>query len=176
MIRLIGACLTIGGMAGAGMCICMERDLRVRQLKGLGQVFEMVAGEISYSCISLPEVLTEIGRKLSEVGTEEVGAVLYRAGVRLCDGSGQDVETVWTEEMEPFLGQTKLEKQEKELVLSFPAAVWFLDGPRQQTAVLSFAHKLQEAALLAQEKERETNRLTMAASLAGGVFAAIMLL
>lgn len=176
MIALIGAFLTMAGAVGAGICICMDREGRVRQLRSLERAFEVMAGEISYSRISLPEVLKETGEKMPAQGFEAIGAALCRIGDRLCDGSGQDVETVWKEEMEGFLKQTKLAGQEKELVLSFPSAVWFLDGPRQQAAVLAYAQGMREAACLAQKKKQEENRLTMALSLACGAFAAIMLL
>lgn len=176
MIALIGAVLTMAGAAGTGVCICMERGRRVQQLRSLERVFTVMAGEISYSRISLPEVLEETGEKMMAQSFEPIGEVLCRMGGRLCDGSGQDIETVWTEEMEQFLRQTKLAKKEKEFVLSFPAAVWFLDGPRQQAAVLEFAQGMHEAAAMAQRKEQEENRLTMAVSLACGALAAIVLL
>lgn len=176
MIALAGACLILIGTVGAGACICGERERRIQQLGSMERFFEAVAGEISYSRISLPEVLAEIGEKMLAQDQGEIGKTVWKIGERLCDGSGQDVETVWKEEMGRFLQQTKLTKRERELVLCFPAAVCFLDGPRQQAAVLRFAQGMKEAAGLAQKKKQEENRLTMAVSLACGALAVIMLL
>lgn len=176
MLKLIGACLIVVGATGAGGCICTERACRIRQLEALARTFSLIAGEISYSRISLPEIFMETGEKLKEPADFGIGPVLVRIGGRLFDGSGQDIREVWQEEMRMLLSETKLRVQEKELVLSFPDAVWFLDGLRQQTAVTEFARTLQEAAQQAGKRRREEDRITMAFCLACGFLAAILLL
>lgn len=153
----------------------MERRCRVRQLEALARTFSLIAGEISYSRISLPEIFAETGEKLKGPGDFCVGTALSRIGQRLFDGSGQDMETVWKEEMGSFLGETRLRAQEKNLVLSFPDAVWFLDGPRQQAAVIEFSERLRETARLAGGAQKEEDRVTMAFCIAGSILAAILL-
>lgn len=175
MFKLIGACLTVAGAIGAGGCVCMERQCRIRQLEALARAFSLIAGEISYSRISLPEIFMETGEKLKGPEDFGVGSILLQIGERLLDGSGQDMTVVWKEEMGNFLGETKLRAQEKNLVLSFPDAVWFLDGPRQQSAVAEFAQRLHKTARLAGEARKEEDRVTMAFCIAGSILTAILL-
>ena len=184
MLETLGACLTILGAAGAGQCICRDKKEKVRQLFLLAETFSMVAGEIAYSRISLPEVLMEVGEKRKtaagaasekEQVTAKLGEALFAAGSRMCDGSGRDFSEVWQEAMGQFVQYTGLDPGERELLLSFPACVWYRDGSRQQAAVALFSEKLQEAAEAAAQKERENGRVTMAVSLACGTLAAILL-
>ena len=61
------------------------------------------------------------------------------------------------------------------MILSFPSAVWYLDGQRQQAAVEAFAQRFMEEAKRARQAQKEENRITMAVSIACGAFAAILL-
>lgn len=176
MLSTIGACLTLGGSFGAGCCICMERKTRAAQLQILGRAFELTAGEIAYSRIPMPDVFTEIGEKMKKPEFIRLGDTFIRIGGRLNDSSGQDLAEVWQEEMSSFLKETKLGRDEKEQVLSFPAAVWYLDGERQQTAVLAFAEDMHKAAQEAGQRAARENRATMAVSLSCGILAAILLI
>ncbi len=176
MLTWIGAVLTIIGSAGAGACICAERKKRAMQLALLGRAFELTAGEIAYSRISLPEVFTEVGEKLKMQEQERLGETLEKIGNRLADGSGQDITLVWQEEMGDYLKQTGLKAAQKEQALAFPLALCYQDGQRQQAAVLDFAAGMQEAAFKTAERAAEENRITIAASLALGAFAAILLI
>ncbi|HJA30087.1 MAG: hypothetical protein DBX58_03005 [Clostridiales bacterium] len=173
MLAVIGACLTMLGAVGAGGCICLERKNRIAQLSVFMQAFSMMAGEIAYSRISLPEVFSEVGSRMEE--SDGLGEVFGRLGRRLCDGKGQDIRTIWGEEMGRYLLRTRLSAGEKEMILSFPSAVWYLDGQRQQAAVEAFAQRFMEEAKRARQAQKEENRITMAVSIACGAFAAILL-
>lgn len=175
MLSLAGAILTLAGSFGAGYSICMERKNRTAQLQILGRAFALISGEIAYSHIPLAEVFLEIGEKIRKPEFWQLGEVFLQIGSRLNDSSGQDFAAVWQEEMDSFLRGTKLNEKEKERVLSFPAAVWYLDGERQQKAVLEFAGNMKTAAAQAQVKAAEENRITLAVSLACGALAAILL-
>lgn len=174
--KLAGAACTLAGAAGTGLCICRERRLRAEQLSVLEKVFSQAAGEISYSRIPLPEIFAETGERLRETPDFGLGEVLLRIGKRLRDGSGADMGRVWREEMDAFLKKTKLSAAEKGLILSFPEAVWFLDGKRQEAAVLEYAARMHEAAGLVQKRRREEDKITMAFCLALSAMAAILLM
>lgn len=173
--KLAGMLLTLAGAAGAGLCICGERRLRMEQLRAFEKAFSLIAGEISYSRISLPEVLTETGEKMCGPTAFGLGEALIRIGRELSDGSGQDIKTVWKEEMSVFLKRTKLNEEEKSLILSFTEAVWFLDGPRQQAAVLEYAAQLRQAAETVQKRRSEEDKITMAFCIACSAMAVILL-
>lgn len=170
----IGAALLMAGAAGCGLCICRERCERTRQLRMLEHIFEMAAGEIGYSRISLPEVLLQTAQKQS--ADPVFNACLIRTAHRLCDGCGQDMDRIWREEMEGWIQNSALLKEEKELLFSFPERIWYLDGGRQQAAVADFSNQMGQAAGQAQKKEREENKVTMLVSTACGIFTALMLL
>lgn len=175
-LKWSGVFMIMAGAVGTGICICRDRCSRVLQLKALERAFFLVAGEISYSRISLPEIFVEVGEKMYKTEEGKLGDCIYRIGERMQENRGQDIGTVWQEEMSGYLAGTKLEEQEKKLVLSFPEAVWFLDGPRQETAVNEFARELQARLAGAQQKRSQEDRMTMAFCLAAGIMAAILLL
>lgn len=173
MLAAMGACLVLAGAAGAGACLCLERKKRIAQLYLFTQVFGLMAGEIAYSRISLPEVFLEAGRRLE--GDQGLGEVLRRLGKRLCDGTGQDIRTVWEQELGEYLRRTHLKPEERERILSFPSAVQYLDGARQQEAVAAFSRVFSEKAQQAVQAQKEENKITMALSVACGALAAILL-
>lgn len=175
-LRLAGILFVTAGAAGVGVCICRERGGRVAALKALENAFCLIAGEISYSRISLPEIFLEMGEKMYGAEGRRLGRRLLMIGERLQEGRDQDIGRVWREEMSAYLEETELFAQEKALVLSFPEAVWFLDGQRQEAAVKEFAQQLCRRAEEAQQKCGAQDRMTMAFCLAAGVMAAILLL
>lgn len=174
--KLTGVFLVTAGAAGAGMCICRDRRSRILQLKALEHAFTVIAGEISYSRISLPEIFWETGEKMYGTEGQRLGRCLLKIAGRLGEGSGQDIRKVWQEEMGAYLSAAKLKEPEKLLVLSFPDAVWFLDGPRQEAAVAGFADEMEKRSGDAQQKCSQEDRMTMAFSLAAGMLTAILLL
>ena len=170
----IGVAFLLTGAAGSGLCICRERCERTRQLKMLEQIFEIAAGEIGYSRISLPEVLLQTAQKQSS--DPKFNASLIRIAHRLCDGCGQDMDRIWREELDSWVKNSALLKEEKELLFSFPERIWYLDGGRQQAAVVDFSNQMGQAAGQALKKERDENKVTMLVSTACGIFTALLLL
>lgn len=173
--KAVGMLLTLAGAAGIGFCICQDRRLREEQLRTFERAFSLIAGEISYSRISLPQVLQETGEKMCGPAAFGLGEALVWVAVGLSDGSGQELGTVWRREMGAFLKKTKLDGEEKTLILSFPEAVCFLDGQRQQAAVLEFAAQLKQASEAVRQRRKEEDKITMAFCLACSAMAAILL-
>lgn len=189
MLKLIGGCMAVAGAVGAGIRVCMDRRRRIAQLTALEKAFSLIAGEISYSRACLPEILTETGQRLRESFEGAVGFggavredtafllgnALGQVGRRLEDGSGQDMQRIWTEEMGEYLSRTAINRREKGLVLSFPDTVYFLDGLRQEAAVREFADRMGEAAASAKLSQKQENRITMAFCIALSLMAVIVL-
>lgn len=174
MLKWIGLCLTAAGTAGAGVRICMDRRLRVRQLTRLGQMFGRIAGEVSYSRAGMPEILAELGRAMERNGETSLGTALEEIGTGLQNGGG--LPGLWREKMGAYMGRSLLRREERELVLSFPEAVSFPDPQRQRAAVEAFAAAMERAEEAARKKETEENRMTMAVCLAGGALAGLLFL
>lgn len=178
MLSAVGACVTVAGSIGAGVCLCREKSERASQLFLLGRMFEMAAGEIGYSRSFLPEVFSETGRRLGRLQkgiSEELGGILIRLGERMLDEKGQAVEKIWEEEMGAFLKKLLLTAEEKQEVLSFPAAVCYLDGERQKQAVERFGAAFLERSGEAFQKAGQEKRTVMAVSTACGLLAALLL-
>ena len=133
----------------------------------------MIAGEVGYSRISLPEILQQTSERVSD---SKLGETFRHIAERLCDGSGQDMGMIWEEEMSSFLDKGLLSETERELLLSFPYSVWYPDSKRQQEAVTEFSLQVAAAAAAALLKQREENRITMLLSMAFGIFTALILL
>ena len=57
MLKLAGACFLVAGCAGFGWCICRDMEKRVGQLQLMIRAFSMLASEVGYSKVTLPEGL-----------------------------------------------------------------------------------------------------------------------
>lgn len=162
----------MAGAIGTGICLCMERRTRSRQLKELGRAFSLTAGEVSYSKIAISRVLIEVGRRLQG----ELGVAFGRAGMRLEDGMGIEIGEIWKEELGEYLRCSKLRKEERALVLSFPEQVWFLDPNRQEAALSSFAQQFKERAIKVEEENSRQEKTTVVVCASVGILAVILLL
>lgn len=175
MLAFMGACLILAGSFGTGAGICMERKKRAARFAQWQQIFERIAGEISYSAIDLPELFTEIGEKETETGDGEIGVFFNNVGERLTDGSGHLLQKIWLEEMQNYFAANNLHINEEKRLLSFPDEIRFPDRMRQTAAISKFSAEFGAYADKLQQKQQDGRKITMVFCLACGMLTAIIL-
>ena len=172
MLKLAGACFLVAGCAGFGWCICRDMEKRVGQLQLMIRAFSMLASEVGYSKVTLPEGLRRIGAKTGG----RLGETLAGIGQKVCADTGVTLKEAWGQEMGAFLGETCLNSREKELLLTFPDYTGFVDGRMQLLALEQFETELQEQKKEAQSDVHNRRKAILSVSMAGGLRVAILLI
>lgn len=168
----LGAIFTVTGTTGTALCILNRRQQQIYQLKRLAYGFELLAGEISYSRASLPEGLYRAGEKLEE----PFHTFFINVSERIMDQEGSTFSALWQEEAEKLAEELFLEKREKEQLLSFPDAVWFLDGSMQKEAAERFAQDFLEKADALEKKEKEQRKMVLGLGIVSGLLTVVLLI
>lgn len=111
MFKWIGAILLICGTTGFG--ISLKRDMleRVKQLKYMVHIMELIKSEIGYYAESLPAVCGVLG----ESTKEPYGQFFRCIKNRMEDNDGTAFATVWQEESGKLTVSMPLSGEEKEL-------------------------------------------------------------
>lgn len=137
MFKWIGAVLLICGTTGFG--ISLKRDMleRVRQLKYMLHILELMKSEIGYYREALPQVCRLLGEKVQS----PYDVFFRQIAKRMEENDGTAFATVWQEESKALTDEMPLSKEEKEM--------W-----GQLCGYMGYADKaLQENALMAQQEE-----------------------
>lgn len=172
IFHITGVLLVVTGSAGLGIGICMEQRLRIRELESFEKFLRLSAGEISYGKTRLSELFAEVGEHMGQ----QMGNLLSKIGERLDDGKGDSFEEIWREEMAGFLRESHLKKEERRLIMAFPAEFGFPDVQRLQMALERLGMEIGQKVKRQRQQQINQERVTMALCLAGGVAAAILLL
>ena len=64
MQRIIGGLLILTATTGAGYIYCTELKAYLEKMQYLRYIFSLIKGEISYTHAPLPEVFSEVGRRV----------------------------------------------------------------------------------------------------------------
>lgn len=168
----LGAVFTVTGTTGTALCILNRRKQQIYQLKRLAYGFELLAGEISYSRASLPEGLCRAGEKLEE----PFSSFFINVSERLMEQEGSTFSVLWQEETQKLAEELSLEKSEKEQLLTFPDAVWFLDGSMQKEAAERFSQDFLKKAEDLELKEKEQRKMVLGLGIVTGLMTVVLLI
>jgi len=172
MLTVWGVVLTVAGAAGIGVCLCQEYRYRAGELFLLEKAFWLAAGEVSYARTGIPQLFRAVGERLNGA----LGNVFCDMSRLLEDGSGQSLDKIWRQKMEPYLHMTHLNNEEIRYILAFPEAIGFLDGERQREAMERYAKEMGRLGEEVRSQLAQKQRSIMAMAVSGGIMAAVLLL
>ena len=170
--RICGALFTVLGTFGFGMCMCREQRRKIRLLQEMEQFLLLAAGEISYGAGRLQEVFLQAAEKIGGI----TGFFLQQVGERLANRNGECLEQVWKEEISAYLETSPLTGEEREVLLSLPQDMGFLDKKRQEQALERARERLGAIRQQLVGKQEVFEKTTMALCLSAGAVVVILFL
>ena len=167
MLRIMGCLLVIIGSIGFAQSICREGKNRLEMLKQMRGIFETMKYYIAYQKAAIPEALWKLSDKSDD---------LISAAFREIYEKGESLPTVWQVQMEAVLMKSALSKEEKKMILDFPACLGFMEENAQAGAVDELLREINLHIKELTEEQKNKNKMIMSLGAAVGVLLSILLI
>ena len=171
MLRIMGCLLVIIGSIGFAQSICREGKNRLEMLEQMRGIFETMKYYIAYQKAAIPEALW----KLSDKSDDLISAAFREIYNRVYE-KGESLPTVWQVQMEAVLMKSALSKEEKKMILDFPACLGFMEENAQAGAVDELLREINLHIKELTEEQKNKNKMIMSLGAAVGVLLSILLI
>lgn len=131
MVRILGGCMIFSGCLGLGLWYRSRLQGRTRALRSLGDILELLAGEIRYGRATLPECCSHAVGFLPAFFAE----AFRKIGSRMEENTGASFGEIFREEMGGILEELPLEEEDRKNFLRFTSQTGFMDGQMQLRAI-----------------------------------------
>lgn len=172
MIKLAGAALLFFGTAGFSFSICREQRERLRLLKNLKYMYQLLQNEICYTGLPLPEIFRSISEKL-EAPLKEA---LLEVSQSMTWEQGKSFQEVWESKISICLKGLPLTEIQKELLLKFPECTGISEREGQAKMLERYVRETDRYILQLETEEKSRNKVIMSLGIAAGIFIIIILL
>lgn len=127
MLRIPGGIMIVAGCLGLGMWYRNQFILRLKNLRILQGVLEMLMSEISYGKATLPECCKHIGDRCQE----PLRSCFLEIYQRMQENMGEGFQEVFCDKMEACLKEVPITGEDKDNFLAFAKGKSFEDGRMQ---------------------------------------------
>lgn len=131
MVREAGGLMIISGCLGMGLWYRARFGERIRVLRSLGRILELLSSEVRYGRATLPECCGHVAKSL----TGSFSAAFLAVGRRMEENGGDSFGEVFREELGKVLGGLPLLESDREAFLQFAGQTGFSDCQMQLRAL-----------------------------------------
>lgn len=131
LVKVLGGGMIFSGCLGLGLWYREQLNGRIKALRNLKYILELLSSEIRYGRAALPECCIHIGRILSG----PFAVAFLETGRRMEENTGGTFEEAFREEMVPVLAQLPLKDEDREVFLRFTVQTGFADGQMQLRSI-----------------------------------------
>lgn len=171
MLRTLGGCMIFGGCLGLGIWYRFQMNARLRTLRSLKNILELLAGEVRYGRAALPECCAHIARHLAEPYR---GAFL-EIGRRMEENTGISFGDAFRSEMGDILAELPLKEEDRENFLQFASQTGFADGQMQQRIIERSMELLEGTKERLERENAEKSRMAVGLGAMGGLLLILIL-
>lgn len=171
MVRILGNCMIFSGCLGLGIWYRLQMNGRVKSLRDMIHILELLAGEIRYGRATLPECC----RSTSKYLPAPFDGAFARISLRMEENTGKTFEEVFHEEMGETLKSLPLKEEDRENFLRFTARTGFMDGRMQLRAIEQSAELLQGTKERLERENSEKCRMAVGLGAMGGLLLVLVL-
>lgn len=172
MIKLAGAVLLLCGTAGFSFSICKEQRERLKLLKDVKYMYQLLQNEICYTGLPLPEIFRSISEKLETPFKE----ALLEVARSMTLEQGKSFREVWENRIGGSLKGLPLTQAQKELLLKFPECTGISEREGQAKMLERYVRETDRYILQLETEEKSRNKVIMSLGIAAGIFIIIILL
>lgn len=171
MLRILGCILVVTGSIGFAQSICTEGKKRLEMLKQMRGIFETMKYYIAYQKAAIPEALWKLADK-----SDDLTAGAFKEIYKRVYEKGESLPMAWHQQMENALKDCALSKEEKKLILDFPACLGFMEENAQAGAVDELLREINLHIKELTEEQKNKNKMIMSLGAAVGVLLVILLI
>lgn len=171
MLKILGCCMIFGGCLGLGLWYRSQWNGRVRTLRSLRNILELLAGEVRYGRDTLPECCGHIARHLPPPFGQAFGEV----GRAMEENTGLSFGEVFRGKLEGILAELPLKAQDREHFLEFTRQAGFVDSRMQLRAIEQGMERLCAAQERLERESEEKCRMAVGLGAMGGLLLILVL-
>ena len=170
-MRLVGAILIFSGCTGLGLWYREQFLGRIKVLRTMTAVLEMLMSEIRYGKSTLPECCGEIATRVEEPFKD----ALWQIG-RMCQKeSGGVFQEVFRKRMTEAFEKTPLKQEDREIFLAPFCGQGFLDGQMQLKSIEQSLAQIKDTIRILSEEQREKCRMAVGLGVMSGLLLIIIM-
>lgn len=172
MVKYIGMGLVIFGCTAMGISAGNEMEGRIRDIRELLKLLELLEGEIGYANAVLSEGFRHAARRMKK----PYAVFLENMAEHMDELRGDTLGSIFAQHVREDLQHTALVPGDKEGLACFGEQLGNLDVRMQLAAIALYKEQLSQSCVQAQEAWRRDSRLYRCLGLMGGLFCAILFL
>jgi len=171
MLRAAGACMILTGSLGLGIWYKRQFTDRIRSLRLMCNILDLLCSEIRYGLGTLPECCGHMAERLSGA----CGSAFRLISERMQENRGESFAEVFRECMGEPLGEMPLKDEDREEFFRFVAAGAFADGQMQIKLIEQSREQLEMKADALERENGEKCRMAVGLGAMGGLMIILML-
>ena len=172
MFKLAGILCILAGCMGWGGSKIREERCRVEHLRELIRIIKRIQNEISYGKHTLPEICLILS-EYSDTLYQPYFSKIYEQTEQ---GNGISLVHVWQQQMEQWLKEIPLLKEEKDILGNLPRNLGMQEEKQQAESIGQSLDLLMRRCRQAEDTYANKARMIFSVSLLAGIFLIIMLL
>lgn len=171
MLKLLGCIMIFLGCLGLGFWYRGQFGGRIRALRMLGGILELLASQVRYGRATLPECCRHVAAQLDMPFNRAFRCVAEK----MQENTGASFATVFREHMEKPLKELPLTLEDRETFLQFASETGYLDGQMQLRA-LEQSKELMSGTVERLERENaDKSRVAVGLGVMGGFLLILVL-
>ena len=171
MVRIVGMCVIFTGCLGLGLWYRYQFGARIKALRVLEHILELLASEVRYGRAALPECCSHIAGGLSE----DFRAAFLEVGRRMEENLGASFGEVFGEEMEKVLERLPLSSEDRAHFLGFAARTGYSDSQMQMREIEQSRELLRDTRKKLETENAEKCRMAVGLGAMGGLLVILVL-
>ena len=171
MLQMLGACMFILGVTGAGYQYVEKEEKIIRVIERWEHMMQMFISEITYKKQPLALACYEIGEKMGE--EEEI--FLKEISLQMQKRDRSVFKEIWENELVRYWKEKRIDKETKELMKEFGVLTGFEDERVQKKMIEEQKEKWKGKRLKLQKEHEERKRIILLLSSCLGILMVLIL-
>lgn len=171
MLRFFGSCMILTGCFGIGWWYRMQFNGRLRTVRILREILELLSGEVRYGRSTLPECCSHVAGNFGA----PFGDALEKVGQNMRDNIGLSFGETFQKEFEGALERTYLKDEDREAFLQFTRQICHADSQMQLRAMEQSAGFLRKTEETLERENAEKCRMAVGLGAMSGILLILIL-
>lgn len=172
MLKVVASgCLLLGSI-GYAICLCRDGKSRITFMRTYGYCISFIREQIRYGALPFTQIFLELSEKVEN----PFQSIFLEISKKIQFITGEELEEAWREEFAKVLDSLQIQKEQKELILSFPTYLYSHDRTGQSEKIEIYEKKLNEMIEQQKKEDKNKNKMTISLGIATGFFAVLILI
>lgn len=171
MLKGIGAVLVFSGCMGLGLLYRQRLHGRIRTLRILKNILELIASQVRYGRETLPECCRQAAGQMKPPFAEAFRDVAERMG----ENKGDSFAEVFRKRLDGTLKELPLTEEDREVFLQFVSDTGYQDGQMQLRAIEQSRELLEDTEKRLAEECADKSRMAVGLGGLGGLLIILVL-